>query len=73
MSVRGVLVCYRSTDTGPIAAEWTYWDSPEEARRAEAELTPCSELCCRTHSVVGVDPQVPVRRGGRPRREDVIR
>ena len=55
MSARGVLVCYRSTDTGPIAAEWTYWDSTGQARQAEIELTPCGPLCISVHTVVRVD------------------
>lgn len=65
MSVRGVLVCYRA-QSGAYNAEWTYWDSTREARRAEVELTPCGPLCVGVHSVVSVDPAAP-RRGGRPR------
>jgi hypothetical protein len=54
VSVRGVLVCYRSIPTGLITAEWTYWDSREQARQAEAELAPCGPLCIGVHSVVRV-------------------
>jgi hypothetical protein len=54
VSVRGVLVCYRCTQTGPITAEWTYWDSRGQARQARAELTPCGPLCIGVHAVVGV-------------------
>ncbi|CAA0136105.1 Uncharacterised protein [Mycolicibacterium vanbaalenii] len=48
------LVCHRSTQTGPITAEWTYWDSREQARQAEVELVPCGPLCVGVHSVVRV-------------------
>jgi hypothetical protein len=59
------LVCYREMPTGRIAAEWTYWDSREQARRAEAELTPCGPLCIAVHSVVRLDsPTEPRRRAG---------
>lgn len=71
MSVRGVLVCYRSTDIGPTTAEWTFWHSIGQAREGEADLTPCGPLCIGVHSVVRVDLAAPARRGGRPRREDV--
>ncbi|ULE35051.1 hypothetical protein [Mycobacterium sp. IDR2000157661] len=50
-----VLICYR-TQSGDFAAEWTYWVDVEEARQAQAELTPCGTLCIGVHSVVPVDP-----------------
>ncbi len=52
---RAALVCHRATRTGPITAEWTYWDTCEQARQAEAEPTPCSPLCVGVHSVVRVE------------------
>lgn len=52
MSARAALVCHRSTETGPITVEWTYWESTRQARQAEAELTPCGPLCIGVHSVV---------------------
>lgn len=55
MTVVGVLVCYRATRTGPITVEWTYWDSREQARQVEAELTPCGPLCIAVHAVVSVE------------------
>lgn len=71
MSVRGVLVCHRGA-AAAYSAEWTYWDGVEEARQAEAELAqPCGPQCAGNHTIVSVDPAAPVRRGGRPRREDV--
>jgi hypothetical protein len=68
VSVRAALVCYRSTQTGPVTVEWTYWDSTGQARQAEAELTPCGPQCIGVHSVVRVDllPE-PRRRAGRDR------
>lgn len=57
MSVRAALVCYRRTQIGPITVEWTYWESREQARQAEDQLTPCGPLCIGVHSVVCVpDP-----------------
>ncbi|OBK56321.1 hypothetical protein A5656_19685 [Mycobacterium gordonae] len=50
---RAALVCHR----GPSAAyqaEWTYWDCIEQAREAEAELTPCGPSCIEVHSAVRV-------------------
>ncbi|UXA14080.1 hypothetical protein KXD97_10030 [Mycobacterium sp. SMC-8] len=55
MTALGVLVCHRATETGPITVEWTYWENVEEARRAEAVLSPCSDLCVLVHSVVSVE------------------
>jgi hypothetical protein len=51
-----VLVCHRSTQTGPVTVEFTYWDNTEQARQAELELGhPCGPLCIGIHSVVLVD------------------
>lgn len=55
MSVGAVLVCHRSTRTGPVTVEWTYWESTGQARQAEARLTPCGPLCIGVHSIVRVD------------------
>ena len=57
-----VLVCHRSTPTGPITAEGTYWDSIEQARQAQAELTPCSPLCVDVHTVARLAPEPDRRR-----------
>lgn len=54
MSARAALVCHRSTQTGHIAVEWTWWNSIKEARQAEAELTLCGPLCIGVHSVVNL-------------------
>lgn len=64
MSAVAVLVCHRCPPTGPITAEWTYWDSTGQARAAEAELTPCGPLCIGVHSVVRLDLE-PQPRAGR--------
>ena len=40
MSARAALVCYRQTESGPVSAEFTYWDTACQARQAAAELTP---------------------------------
>jgi hypothetical protein len=48
---RAALLCYH--DDG--SAEWTYWDSREQARQAEAELAPCGPRCIYVHSVVHID------------------
>lgn len=53
--VRAALVCYRRAQIGPITVEWTYWESREQARQAEAELTPCGPLCIGVHGVVRVN------------------
>lgn len=59
MSVRGVLVCFRGPSAG-YQAEWTYWDSIEQAREAEAELAhPCGPLCIEVHSAVRVPNATP--------------
>lgn len=66
--VRAVLVCHR----GPSAAyqaEWTYWDSIEQAHEAETELTPCSPACLEVHSIVRVPNTTPRRRGRGPGRD----
>ncbi|EFG74155.1 hypothetical protein HMPREF0591_5936 [Mycobacterium parascrofulaceum ATCC BAA-614] len=55
VSVVAALVCHRSTETGPITVEATYWDTTGQARQAEAELTPCGPLCIGVHTVVRVD------------------
>jgi hypothetical protein len=64
MSVRAVLVCYRYH---PNSAEWTYWDSREQAREANAELAApwCGPACIGFHSAVSVyvEPD-PRRRAG---------
>ncbi|WP_460359037.1 hypothetical protein [Mycobacterium sp. ZZG] len=49
------LVCHRSTQTGPITVEATYWETTEQARQAEAELTPCGPFCIGVHSAVRLD------------------
>lgn len=62
------LVCHG----GPSAsyqAEWTYWDSIQQAREAEAELTPCGPSCIEVHSCVLVDVGAPPR----PRRSAGLR
>ena len=66
MSARAALVCHRSTATGPVTVEATYWDSVEQARQAEAELSPCSRLCVGVHSVVRVDPEPDLTRWPSP-------
>lgn len=66
--VAGVLVCHRGPSAG-YQAEWTYWDSREQARLAEAELTPCGPLCIGVHSAVRLDGMPKPRRKanrGRP-------
>ncbi|MFA1705519.1 hypothetical protein ACDT10_21715 [Mycobacterium intracellulare] len=69
MSARAALVCHRSTQTGPITVEATYWDTIGQARQAEAELTPCGPWCVGVHSVVHVDLGAPAR----PRRSAGLR
>jgi hypothetical protein len=66
VSVDAALVCYHNPPSGPISVEWTYWDSREQARQAEAELAPCGPLCIGVHSVVRVDLSLTPSR--RPRR-----
>lgn len=51
-SLRGVLVCYRER----LPPEWTYWDTPFQARQAKAELVPCGPHCIGVHTAVAVDP-----------------
>lgn len=63
MRARVALVCHRRTLTGPVTVEATYWDSVEQARQAEAELSPCSPLCVGVHSVVRVDLEPDSTRG----------
>lgn len=60
--VAGALVCFRGPSAG-YQAEWTYWDSIEQAREAEAELTPCGPLCSEVHSAVRVPSPDRKRRG----------
>jgi hypothetical protein len=57
VAARAALVCYRSTPTGPITAEWTVWDSTEQARQALAELASCGcgPFCIGVHSVARLD------------------
>jgi hypothetical protein len=55
VSVRAALICYRDNRTGPVTVEGTYWDCREQARQAEAELTPCGPLCIGVHAVVSLD------------------
>ena len=62
MTARAALVCYRSTEKGPITAEFTYWADVEEARQAETELTPCGALCAGIHTVACLDVEVQPRR-----------
>lgn len=69
MNARAALVCYRG-ESGGFTAEFTYWDSVEEARQAEVELGhPCGPLCGETHSVVrlDLDPEPKRRRSLRTR------
>lgn len=70
--MRVVLVCHRSSQIGPVAAEWTYWDSREQAHQAEAELTPCGPLCVGVHSVVSLDSLAEPRRRGRRHRNVTV-
>lgn len=66
-----MLVCHRSTETGPVTVEATYWDSSGQALQAEAKLTSCGPLCIGVHSVVRVD--VVARAQGRPRAQGIER
>lgn len=65
--LRAALICHRCRQTGSITVEWTYWDSRQQARQAEVELTPCGPLCIGLHSVVRLDsppePRRPVGSG----------
>ncbi|CAM3074366.1 hypothetical protein [Mycobacterium intermedium] len=59
MTVRAALVCHRDASAS-YQAEWTYWDSIEQAHEAEDELAhPCGPLCAEIHSVVRVDISAP--------------
>lgn len=63
-----VLVCHRGPSAG-YQAEWTYWDSTEQARESEANLTHpcCGPLCIGIHSVVSPGREPGRRRtAGRP-------
>lgn len=60
-SFHAVLVCHRDHPTRTLTAQWTYWDSVEEARQAEEELTPCGPHCIGVHTVVRVDVEAPPR------------
>ena len=63
---RAVLVCYRRCQNGPITAEFTYWETCEQARQAEADLSPCGPLCIGVHGVARIDLMpVPRRRAKR--------
>lgn len=66
MSARAALVCHRSTETGPITVEATYWDTTGQAREAEAELTPCGPLCIGVHTIARLDIEAVLRRSRRP-------
>jgi hypothetical protein len=37
-----------------FSAEWTYWPTREEAQEADRELSPCSERCTFSHTIVRV-------------------
>lgn len=50
---RFALICHDPEGRGVQA---TYWDSREEARQAEAELTPCGPRCGGLHTIVDRDP-----------------
>lgn len=65
-SRRAVLVCYRAgIQNGPGAGEFTYWDDADQARQAEAELTPCGPRCTGVHAIARLDlPPDPRRRPG---------
>lgn len=58
---RAVLVCHADPNVAG-SAEFTYWDSIEEARSAEAELCPCSARCVGLHTVARLDVEVEPRR-----------
>lgn len=47
------LICHDPAGRGVAA---TYWPTREEARQAEAELTPCGPRCGGVHTVVERDP-----------------
>lgn len=50
---RAALVCYR--DHGRVVdAEWTIWNSREQAEQARAELAPCGPYCIGVHSIVAI-------------------
>ncbi len=57
-----VLVCHRSDQTGPVAAEWTYWDTTEQAQQAQTELTPCSPRCTGIHTIARLNLEPDPRR-----------
>lgn len=59
VAARAALVCHGGT-SGGYQAEWTYWDSIEQAREAEAELAhPCGPLCIGVHSAIRVQIAAP--------------
>lgn len=64
MTARAALVCYRSTQTGPVGAEWTYWDGIGQAQQALAELASCGcgPLCIGVHSIARLDREPHGRR-----------
>lgn len=62
-----VLVCHRSTETGPITVEATHWDTIGQAWQAEAELTPCGQFCIGVHTVVRLDREPNRKRRGPPK------
>lgn len=60
---RGVLVCHRGPNAA-YSAEWTYWDSIEQAREAETEFAQpcCGPLCIGIHTAVRLHAQPEPRR-----------
>jgi len=69
-----VLLCYRTRATpygdreciGDV--EQTIWDTTQEARQADAELSPCGPHCRRDHSLAYTDQRgrLRVRRLSKP-------
>ncbi|WP_374025598.1 hypothetical protein [Mycobacterium sp. HNNTM2301] len=49
---RFALICHDPEGRGVAA---TYWPTREDARQAEAELTPCGPRCGGVHTVVRLD------------------
>lgn len=62
---RAGLVCHPDPSVSG-SAEFTYWADVDEARQAEAELTPCGPQCIGVHTIARLDtgPE-PRRRSGR--------
>lgn len=55
------LVCHRGPNAG-YQAEWTFLDSIEQVREAEAELTPCGPSCIKVQSALRI-PNTTTRPG----------